>query len=120
MYKILLVLFSAALLFSCGGTESNDCKPTPDVIITAKHMKDDAGRSTLQGSLFNQSLNQDFTDPKIRVDFFSAAGENIGGAQEFTIEKNLKRGEAVPFEFDYMAPVGADSAVWKVSCVRDL
>lgn len=106
-------------LVSCSGSGSNDCRPTQDIVLTARHQKDESGQSKIKGSVFNQSLSKDYADAKVRVEFYNTAGQNIS-AQEFTVEKKLRKGQAEEFSFDFMAPVGADSASWTIACARDI
>jgi predicted small lipoprotein YifL len=117
--KAITALAVVVSMTSCQGSGSNECLPTQDIILTARHQKDGSGQSKIEGSVFNQSLSKDYKDAKVRVDFYNASGENIS-AQEFTVEKRLSKGQAEEFSFDFMAPVGADSASWTVSCARDI
>lgn len=117
--------FSAAIktfivlsLAACSGSEP-ECLPKADITLTAKHMKEESGQSTIEGSVFNSSLTNDYKDPKLRIDFYDATGKNIS-AQEFTIEKEIGKGQAEEFSFDFMAPVGADSASWSIACAKDI
>ena len=114
-----VILLAASILASCSGSGSTDCLPTKDIVLTARHKKEESGQSKIEGSVFNQSLSKDYKDAKVRVDFYNAAGENIS-AQEFTVEKKLTKGQAEEFAFDFMAPVGADSASWSVACAKDI
>lgn len=113
-----LILPLTIALSSCS-SGSNDCLPTGDIVLTARHQKDETGQSKIEGSVFNQSLSKEYKDAKVRVDFYNAAGDNIS-AQEFTIDAKLNKGQAEEFTFDFMAPVGADSASWSVACAKDL
>jgi hypothetical protein len=111
-------MFIVLSLAACSGSEP-ECLPKPDITLTAKHMKEESGQSTIEGSVFNSSLTNDYKDPKLRIDFYDATGKNIS-AQEFTIEKKIGKGQAEEFSFDFMAPVGADSASWSIACAKDL
>lgn len=91
------------------------CQKTSELEMAAESNLNVVGTSRLYGSLYNRSLDTDYRDPQIRIDFYDQAGTPIS-SEVLIVDKRIEAGEAEKFALDFTAPVGTESAEWDIVC----
>lgn len=127
------IALSAALALSTGftnkevtasnGTNSSteitkNCSPTPDLEVTAIYDRNELGKSKLKGSIYNRSLEQDYDNVQLQVNFYDVSGAQIS-SQVLVMNKDIGAGKAEDFSLAFTSPVGAESATWNIICAEE-
>lgn len=119
-----VMALSAALALSTGcmnrgaNSMAKNCNPTTDLELTADYSRDAVGKSELTGSLFNRSLNRDYENVQLRVDFYDNEGSHVS-SQVLVVEDEVDAGEAEQFSLAFVSPVGTERAAWSISCAEE-
>ena len=125
------IVFGAALLLSpvtidnaaAENNKSNsttaiakDCAPTGDLEIAAAYGSF-LGNSRLKGVIFNRSLDQDYDNVEVKVDFYDERGSLIS-SQIIDVREDIERGEAEDISFSLNSPRGTESTKWSIVCAE--
>lgn len=115
-------LIVAGILFfpawGCSRNESASCKNTNDIEIVAEYGNLQSSESEISGSIYNKSLEKDYKNVQLRVDFYDRSGKSIS-SQVLRVDQKVGAGEAQDFEVSFNPPLGAEQAKWSVLCASE-
>lgn len=115
-----LIVVSALLLpvWGCSRNDSASCQPTNDIDVVAEYGNLSNSESKIQGSVYNKSLEKDYKNVQLQMDFYDRSGQSIS-SQVLSVDQKVKAGEARNFEVVFNPPVGAESAEWSILCASE-
>lgn len=121
MFGVMAISAALALSTGCmnrGATSmAKNCTPTTDLELSADYSRDAIGQSELTGSLFNRSLDKDYENVQLQVEFYDQAGSRIS-SQVLVVDEEVDAGEAEQFSLAFVSPVGTDRASWSIMCAE--
>ena len=96
---------------------AGNCDATADLEIAAAYNSGFLVKEKIRGVIFNRSLNKDYDDVQVRVDFFDKNGSLIR-SESVTLKEDVGSGEAEDFAFALNAPSGTERVSWNVVCAE--
>lgn len=121
MKNIWRLIVAGTLFFpawGCSRNESASCKNTNDIEIVAEYGNLQSSESEISGSIYNKSLEKDYKNVQLRVDFYDRSGKSIS-SQVLRVDQKVGAGEAQDFEVSFNPPLGAEQAKWSVLCASE-
>jgi len=115
MISLSIILVFSAFSNSYNNISKLDCSEVNDILIDANLNLDD---SSLRGSLINNSIENDYDEVRIKIDYFDMMGLLVS-SETLMVAEDLDPGENEKFKFRLKEPDEAVSAQWAVVCADE-